>query len=132
MPAGILIREFETDPSSTTPKLLCEQQVNCGPAPSVSQPFSPQTRFIVIKLGVSEPLNENRAVHCENGLDPLPSLIARWKKGDLDPATHSGINLNPHEPLVRSVGPGSRMAVLGLNLGHPGHPPSPQFIKTGV
>jgi hypothetical protein len=123
MPAGILLKEYATDPSIGMPQPLCEQHVACGPAPSVSQPFSQQTRFIVLKLGTSPPHNEDRAVHCEIGLDPLPSLIADWRAGTL------GEPLGPlsNEPVVREVGPGARLAVLGLNLGSHDHPPSPTF-----
>jgi len=128
MPAGILFREFALDPSipSNDNPVLCEQHVACGPAPSVSEAFSQRTRFIVLTLGTSAPHNDDRAVHVEIGLDPLPSLIARWRKGDLDRAAPSD-SLDPLNPVVRAVGPGARLAAIGLNLGSHGHPASPTF-----
>jgi hypothetical protein len=131
MPAGITIKEFATDPSIGMPQPLREQHVACGPAPSVSEPFSPQTRFVVMKVGLGEPHNEDRSVHAEIGLDPLPSLIARWKNGDLDRSAMSDIGFEHGKPIVRAVGPGGRIAVIGLNTGGHGHPASPDMSAGG-
>jgi hypothetical protein len=132
MSAGILIKEYASDPSTTDAQgvtrmnagapVLCEQHVACGPSPAESAPFSQQTRFIVMTLGTSEPHNDDRAVHVEIGLDPFPSLVARWRDGALARAAPAdSLDL----PCVRAVGPGARLAVLGLNLGSHGHPVSP-------
>jgi hypothetical protein len=140
--AGILIKEFATSPSVTDAggvtrmvgaPVLCGQHVACGPTPSVSSAFSQETQFIELTVGLHLDRNhaeEDRAIHYQLGNDPLPTLISLWQEGNLPAPT---IPLANGARVVLPVGPGSRIAFLGANLGTHGterHPPTPDFAKS--
>jgi hypothetical protein len=135
MSADYLISEYASDPSfpGGQPPVLCQQGIGCGPAPSISQEFSQETNFISMRLGEHVPppshvtqtgIVKDRTIYFELGLDPLPTLVDKWRSGALGDQTLPVSN----ELVILPVGRGSRIAILGINMSSDPEHSSPTLV----
>jgi hypothetical protein len=139
--AGVSIKEFATNPQTKGADgvmrmlgspVLAEQQVSIGASPTESAAFSQETHFIELAVGLKLDPNrggQERHIHYELGLDPRAELVKNWKAGALPAPT---IPLENGARIVLEVGPGSRIAFLGENLGVHDAPRSPTMARAAA
>jgi hypothetical protein len=124
MSAGFLIREFETDPRlpGAPPAVLAEQHVGVATHPTQSSDFTQKTNWIEVILGVND---FKGRLHHEIGLDPIPTLVGKWRRGVL---FDSEIPFQHASRTVLPVGHGAKIAFLGLGRSSdPQQPAAPKF-----
>jgi hypothetical protein len=121
MSAGMKIREYASDPraAGSGAEVLREQLMGCGPSPTSSAAFTQRTRFIELILGANVPGNHGLRdceIHYELGNDPLRTLAEAWKAGTLPAPTIPIPTRTGAHGHILEVGPGARIALLGLNM----------------